>query len=146
MWSVARAAGGLDVNTPYAYVLWGRDFAGTTSVVRDGDDVVAYCTGYRRPDDPSALFVWQVAVAPTHRRLGLGRALLDDLVARTGARAVEATVTAGNAGSWRLFTSLADAHEATVVVTELFTEDDFPDGHEAEQLLRIEPLGPAAER
>ena len=140
MWEVARAAGGLDVNSAYAYVLWVRDFSETTSIVRRGEDVVAYCTGYMRPDATETLFIWQVAVAPTHRRLGLGRAMLGDLVLRSGALAMEATVTLGNESSWRLFRDFADACNANVTITELFAESDFPDGHDAEQLLRIEPL------
>ncbi len=140
MWEVARAAGGLDVNSAYAYLLWVRDFSETTSIVHKGEDVVAYCTAYMRPDATETLFIWQVAVAPTHRRLGLGRAMLSDLVLRSGASAMEATVTLGNESSWRLFRNFADSCNANVTITELFTESDFPDGHDAEQLLRIEPL------
>jgi len=140
MWEVAHSAGGLDVNSAYAYVLWVRDFARTTSIVRDGADVLAYCIAYLRPDAAETLFIWQVAVSPSHRGIGLGRAMLADLVGRTGAEAMEATVTPGNDSSWRLFRGFADACNADVTISELFAESDFPDGHDKEQLLRIEPL------
>jgi diaminobutyrate acetyltransferase len=140
MWGIAHAAGGLDVNSAYAYVLWVRDFSTTTSVVREAGEVVAYCIAYLRPDAPETLFIWQVAVAPTHRGLHLGRAMFDDLVARTGATAMEATVTPGNDASWRLFRGFAAACNASVTVGDLFVSGDFPAGHDDEQLLRIEPL------
>jgi L-2,4-diaminobutyric acid acetyltransferase len=137
---LAERAGGLDVNSTYAYVLWVRDFAATTAVARHGDRLAAYCTGYLRPDAPDTYFVWQVAVDPDFRQRGLARALLDELVARTGARAPEATVTPGNAASRRLFTAFAEAHGATLHTEELFGAQDLGDGHEPEDLFRIEPL------
>jgi L-2,4-diaminobutyric acid acetyltransferase len=140
IWEVARAAGGLDVNTSYAYVLWVRDFASTTAVARDGDRVAAYCTGYLRPEAPDTYFVWQVAVHPDYRKRGLGRAVLDELVARTGARALEATVTPGNLASQRLFAAFAQAHGATLETSPLFAASDFPDEHDPEDLLHIAPL------
>ena len=140
IWRVANAAGGLDVNSSYAYLLWVRDFAATTGVAREGGRVAAYCTGYLRPDDPATYFVWQVAVHPDHRRRGLGLRLLDELVARTGATALEATVTPGNEASQRLFARFAEAHGAGLVTSPLFAATDFPDGHDPEDLLRIGPL------
>lgn len=140
IWRVAHAAGGLDVNSSYAYLLWVRDFAATTAVARDGGRVAAYCTGYLRPDDPGTYFVWQVAVHPDHRRRGLGLRLLDELVDRTGAGALEATVTPGNEASWRLFGRFAEAHGAEMATSPLFAAEDFPDGHDPEDLLRIGPL------
>jgi L-2,4-diaminobutyric acid acetyltransferase len=142
MHEVATAAGGLDVNAPYTYVLWARDFADTTVVARDGGGVVAYCTGFRRPTDPDTLFVWQVAVAPSHRRRGLGHQMLDALVDRVSeVSAVEATVTADNAASLAMFGAFARRRGAELTVSPLFTSDDLGGAHEAEDLLRIGPLG-----
>jgi len=140
LWEVARAAGGLDVNTSYAYVLWVRDFSATTAVARDGERVAAYCTGYLRPDEPDTFFVWQVAVDPEYRRRGLGLALLDELVTRTGARALEATVTPGNDASQRLFAAFAASRGAELRLTPLFEASDFPDEHDPEALLRLSPF------
>jgi L-2,4-diaminobutyric acid acetyltransferase len=140
LWTVARAAGGLDVNPSYAYLLWVRDFAATTAVARDGDRVAAYCTGYLRPDQPDTYFVWQVAVDPDYRRRGLGLRLLDEVVDRTGARALEATVTPDNDASHALFTRFAASRQAKREQRPLFAASDFPDGHDPEDLLRIAPL------
>ena len=37
---LAAAAGGLDVNTRYAYLIWARDFARTTVIARRGGEPV----------------------------------------------------------------------------------------------------------
>jgi L-2,4-diaminobutyric acid acetyltransferase len=138
LWETAQAAGGLDVNPPYAYVLWARDFAETTAVVRDRGRVVAYCTGFRRPDEPSTLFVWQVAVRPEARRRGLGQRMLHHLVDRDdGIDAMEATVTADNAASLAMFGRFAEQRGATTEVSPLFTRAHLGPDHDPEDLVRI---------
>jgi L-2,4-diaminobutyric acid acetyltransferase len=141
MHSVANRAGGLDVNSAYAYVLWVRDFAATTAVARDDAGMLAYCLGYLRPTEPTTYFVWQIAVDPRARGRGLAGALLEEVVDRCGVRALEATVTPDNDASHRLFASFARARAATVTTQPLFSVDDFPARHDPEDLLRLEPLG-----
>ena len=57
-------------------------------------------------------------------------------MARTGATALEATVTPGNRASHRLFAAFADAHGATLRTSPLFVTEDFPDDHDPEDLLQ----------
>lgn len=54
------------------------------AVALDGGVVVGMASGvhYVHPDKPAELWVNEVGVAPSHRRLGLARALLDALFAR----------------------------------------------------------------
>lgn len=157
MWRVARAAG-LDPNSPYKYLLFCRDFAGTSVVARDeggshagpGDGspaeedgaVVGFVTGYRRPAAPDTLFVWQVGVLASCRGRGVASAMLDHLVAtaRTPLRFLEASVTPDNEPSQRLFTGFAARHGAGVERSLLFAADQFPEPHAEEVLLRIGPL------
>ncbi|KOX19706.1 hypothetical protein ADK67_32705 [Saccharothrix sp. NRRL B-16348] len=138
LWRLAVDTGVLDVNSSYAYLLWVRDFAAASAVARAGGEVVGFVTGYARPDAPGTLFVWQVAVAERHRGRGVARAMLDDLVGR-GTTFVETTVTATNEASIRLFTALARDHGVRHTCEPLFTEDLFPDSHEAEELHRLGP-------
>ncbi|CAM3403608.1 diaminobutyrate acetyltransferase [Stackebrandtia soli] len=142
MWTLASASGTLDVNSRYSYLLWCRDFADTSVIVTDGGDYAGFLTGYRRPDSPDTFFVWQIAVADSHRRRGLARRMLDHVVARDGAnpRFVEATVTPDNIPSTRLFESFADANDCPMRRDELFSERALGDGHEPEILFRIGPL------
>ncbi|MER7622128.1 diaminobutyrate acetyltransferase [Streptomyces sp. NPDC126503] len=156
LWRLARDAGGLDLNSPYSYLLWCRDFAGTTAVARDRSGrPVGFVTGYLRPGAPETLFVWQVAVDASHRGTGTAGALLDALTARVaaerGLNRLEATVTPGNTPSDRLFRSYARRHGAAVTREVLFPAEAFPgasaphgtsaaSGHEPEVLYRIGPL------
>ena len=63
LWRLARDSGSLDLNSPYAYLMWCTDFADTAVVATDGDEVVGFVVGHRPPTDPDSAFVWQVAVA-----------------------------------------------------------------------------------
>lgn len=65
-------------------------------VVRDGGRVAAFVFGYRRPESHDTVFVWQVAVAASHRRRGLASKMLHrlaDHLAPRGVRWLEATAT-----------------------------------------------------
>ncbi len=142
MWRVARDSGELDLNSSYMYVLFARDFAATCRVALDGDDVVGFVLGYRRPDDPGCLLVWQIAVDATHRGQGLAGRLLDDLVdtAALAVESVETTITDDNAASQRLFAAFARRRGAGHDVAPLIEAAHFPDDHEPERLHRIAPL------
>lgn len=139
MWRLARDSGALDLNTSYAYLLFARDFARTCRVAVADGAVVGFVLGYRRPDEPETLFVWQVAVDPSQRGRQVAGRLLADVAA--GARFVEASITAGNTASQRLFARFAAECGAPLERGELFAESDFPDpGHATEGLVRIGPL------
>jgi len=144
MWQMA-GANGLDVNSPYHYLVFCRDFADTSVVATVGTEPVGFVTGYRRPDEPETVFVWQVAVATDARRRGVALAMLTDVCDRlrpAGVRYVEATVTPSNEASMALFRSLARTSAAAVEESVLFGADRFPAGadHEEEVLVRIGPF------
>ncbi|MEU3844008.1 diaminobutyrate acetyltransferase [Streptomyces sp. NPDC028635] len=146
LWRIAKDSEALDLNSSYSYLLWCRDFAGTSAVVRREDgEPVGFITGYVRPERPHTLLVWQVAVDAAYRGKGLAAALLDGLTARLAAEHritdVETTITPGNTASERLFTSFAARHGARVEREVLFDAGLFPDGpHDPEVLYRIGPL------
>ncbi|MCM1972887.1 diaminobutyrate acetyltransferase [Streptomyces sp. G1] len=146
LWRIAKDSRTLDLNSSYSYLLWCRDFAGTSAVARDEDGrPVGFVTGYIRPARPRTLLVWQVAVDDAHRGRGVAAALLDGLVARVagayGVTGVETTITPGNTASERLFTSFAERHGAALEREVLFEAGLFPDGpHDSEVLYRIGPL------
>lgn len=161
LWRIARDSRVLDVNSPYAYLLWCRDFAATSAVARLGDDeqIVGFVTGYVRPDDPEVVMVWQVAVDAAARGHGVAGALLDRVFADARRRDpavayLETTITDDNAASRALFSAFAARHGTELVREPLFTEDHFPTGsgdehaagghaaggHAAELLHRIGPI------
>jgi L-2,4-diaminobutyric acid acetyltransferase len=134
----------LDVNSTYAYLLVCIHFAATSIVAERGGAMVGFVSAYLEPDDPAALFVWQVAVAPAARGAGLGGAMLDRLLARPACGAVrfiETTIGPSNEASWRLFTSLARRRRVDLERSPFFAPDAFGmERHEAETLARIGPF------
>ncbi|TDD88173.1 diaminobutyrate acetyltransferase [Actinomadura rubrisoli] len=144
LWRLARDSRVLDVNSPYSYALWCRDFAETSVLARIGGVPAGFITGYVRPARPDTCFVWQVAVAETHRGRGLARRMLDrlgDRLADRGHRFMEATVTPGNAASTAMFESFARDRGCGLERSPLFGAEHFPErGHEPEVLFRIGPF------
>jgi L-2,4-diaminobutyric acid acetyltransferase len=146
LWRIARDSEALDLNSSYSYLLWCRDFAGTSAVARnERGEPVGFITGYVRPERPHTLLVWQVAVDDAYRGRGIAAALLDGLVARVGGEygvtRVETTITPGNTASERLFGAFAERHSAALEREVLFPTSLFPDGpHDAEVLYRIGPF------
>jgi L-2,4-diaminobutyric acid acetyltransferase len=143
-WRLADASRVLDVNSRYAYLLWCRDFAATSVVARRNDEVVGFITGYRRPDQPGTLMVWQVAVDASTRGEGVAGRMLDALVEQVrDIDHLETTVTPDNAASIALFTGFARRREAAVDVEQLFGGAQLAgDGHdhEPEDRYRIGPF------
>lgn len=144
-WLVSSAGGGLDLNSPYAYLLWCRDFADTSVVVRCGAAVVGVTTGFVRPGAPDTIMVWQQAVCASHRRRGLGTLMVAELLARStpgGIRYLEATVGPTNAAPVRTLEHLAHEHHSRITRRPLFPAGVFPTAadHPPEILIRVGPL------
>jgi L-2,4-diaminobutyric acid acetyltransferase len=139
LWRIARDSKTLDLNSPYSYILWCRDFAATSVVARADGEVRGFVTGFDRPEDPGTLFVWQVAVDAAWRGRGLAGRMLAALAGR-GFRFVEATVTPDNTASDRLFTAFARDRDTELRRTPLLPGELFPGDHQPEELYRIGPL------
>nr|WP_037579010.1 diaminobutyrate acetyltransferase [Phaeacidiphilus oryzae] len=147
LWRIARDSRTLDLNSPYSYLLWCRDYADTTVVARRDGEAVGFVTGYRRPERPEVLMVWQVAVDESCRGEGLAGRMLDHLTERlrgAGVRVMETTITPDNTASRRLFAGYAARQGAELERSVLFSAEDFPGGegagHLAEELHRIAPI------
>jgi L-2,4-diaminobutyric acid acetyltransferase len=148
LWRLARDAEGLELNTPYCYVLAADELGDTCLVAEEDGAPLGFVLALRPPRRPQTVFVWQVGVSRAARGRGLGRRLLSELVRRPSCGEVthlEATVTAANAASRALFRSFARSQGARCEVTPRYEPGHFPeDGHEAEELFRIGPLSAPA--
>ncbi|MDQ4104332.1 MAG: diaminobutyrate acetyltransferase [Actinomycetota bacterium] len=143
IWRIARDSNELDLNSSYAYLLWCRDFAGTSAVARADGDVVGFVIGYVRPQAPDTLVTWQIAVHAVHRGRRIATALLHDVMRRAsgaGVTYLETTITSGNEASIGLFGALAARWGAPVQRSPLFHSAQFPDEHDTEELFRIGPF------
>ncbi|MGW4535996.1 diaminobutyrate acetyltransferase [Nocardia sp. NPDC004340] len=143
MWQIAENSRVLDTNSSYAYLLWCRDFPATSMVAEIDGEVAGFVIGYTRPSWPNVLFVWQVAVDQPHRGHGLGVDMLDALLERTTAHGItqlETTISPDNPASVAMFAALARRRGAALTRTTLFSADQFPGGHQPEDLYRIAPV------
>jgi L-2,4-diaminobutyric acid acetyltransferase len=117
-------------------------------VAEEGGELLGAVIGFRPPDAPDTLFVWQIMVAERGRNRGLGRRMLLWLArhnAAPGVRYLAATVTPSNQASQRMFRGFARAVGAACEESLLFPAALFPGGgHEEERLFRIGPFAPGA--
>jgi L-2,4-diaminobutyric acid acetyltransferase len=139
-----QASPPLDLNSEYAYLLQASHFSATCRVARlteHPSQIAAYVSGYALPGQPDILFIWQVAVSPTHRGQGLAIALLENLVYNQEQplfRALQTTISPDNVASIALFTRLAkrtksDINKQIFFSTALFGSSD----HAAEDLYTV---------
>jgi len=147
LWRVARDSKVLDLNSSYAYLMWCRDFPGTSAVARVDGAVVGFVMGFLRPQAPDTVMVWQVAVDAAQRGRNLAGRMLHALIDRLspqGVRWLHTTVSPSNEPSIRLFSALARDRGTGIERRDLFTPEDFPPGepagHEAEDLYVIGPF------
>ncbi|WP_106767577.1 diaminobutyrate acetyltransferase [Paenibacillus faecalis] len=145
IWGLIRDTGSLDLNSPYCYIMLGDYFKDTCMIAEHEGDIVGFISAFRSPRNPETLFVWQVAVAGSHRRQGIARTMLEGILNRSacrGVRFIEATVSPSNIASRRLFLSYAEEKSIPSTVTVGYGADTFPDGtsHEDEPLFVIGPF------
>ncbi len=134
----------LDLNAVYCYLLLCSHFAATSVVAERDGELLGAITGYRPPQQPDTLFIWQVAVSDKARGEGLARRMLNHIVDRQacdGVQFMETTVTGDNRASWALFESFARQREAQIERGVLFErERHFRGAHDSEILARIGPF------
>jgi L-2,4-diaminobutyric acid acetyltransferase len=144
MHALVRASPPLDENSTYAYLLVCTHFSDTSVVAELDDRLLGFVSAYLEPAAPGVVFIWQVAVAPSARGLGVGRRLLREVLARPScahARFLETTITPSNDASWRLFRALARELGTRCESVATFSGAEVGgEAHEDEQLLRIGPL------
>lgn len=130
----------LDLNSTYAYLLLCEHHAETCVIAESDGKIAGVITGYRHPQRPDTLFVWQVAVSPDFRRQALAARMLEQLFSNGRYRYIETTISPDNAPSHNLFQQFAERHGVPLDTSPLFAASDFGSGnHQAEPLYRLGP-------
>ncbi len=141
---LVEASPPLDPNSIYCNLLQCSHFADTAVVVRDGDELVGFVTGYIEPRNPDTLFIWQVGIAKSARGKGLAKRMLKHLLKRSicrDVRYIETTITPDNEASWALFRSLTRDLDTELDSRVYFEkEPHFGGEHDDEHLLIIGPF------
>lgn len=147
MWRLARESGVLEENAEYTYHMFTHFFGEASTVAELDGEAVGFIAGFRPPDRPDTVFVWQIAVAPEARGRGLAATMLHGLLRRLrdDVRYLEASVTPSNEASQRTFRSIARDLRTHCSEEILFPGDRFHGpSHEDEVLFRIGPIDPSA--
>lgn len=136
----------LDTNSSYCNLLQCSHFASTSIAAERNGEMVGFISGYRVPDRPDTLFVWQVAVAESARGIGLASRMLIELMARQELQDVsylETTITEDNKASWALFRAVAKRWGGEFNSSGwMDKEQHFDDAHDSEALIRIGAIDP----
>ncbi len=136
----------LDRNSAYCHLVQCTHFADTCVLAEREGRVVGWLSAHRPPSAPEQIFVWQVAVHPGARGAGLGRRMIEALLARPSAwnaTVLTASITEDNSASWRLFTAFAEDRGLELRRTKLFDrEAHFAGAHDTEWQAAIGPLPP----
>lgn len=134
----------LDINSSYCNLLQCSHFADTSVVAERSGEIVGFISGHLKPQSPETLFIWQVAVAPQARGIGLAFQMLEHILARPQCHTVnhlETTITKDNRPSWGLFKRLAQKHQAELQSSVWMDKDThFAGQHDSEHLVRIGPF------
>lgn len=143
MWEFVRAAGALELNPSYAYILICQHFGNTCLVAEKDGRMVGFVLAYVPPRQPDTVFVWQIGVSREVRGRGVGHKLLRQLLALDGCRNVtflEASITPSNKPSQNLFRAFARKNGVPCRKLPFFPAEFFPEEHEPEHLYRLGPL------
>ena len=134
----------LDTNSMYCNLLQASHFAETSvAAILDGE-VAGFISGYRLPQQPDTLFVWQVAVGEQARGQGLATKMIKSILARPSnqdIKRIETTITPDNKASWALFEGLARKLD-TQIDSEVYFDKDkhFAGQHKTEMLVKVGPF------
>lgn len=125
-----------------------QPFAETAVAAVLENELVGFISGYRIPQRPETLFVWQVAVGEKARGQGLAGRMLKEILLREQNRdikRIETTITPDNKASWALFESLARKLDTEISSSVMFDrKQHFADQHDTEMLVKVGPFKPIA--
>jgi L-2,4-diaminobutyric acid acetyltransferase len=134
----------LDLNSLYCYLLICEHFNETSVVVQHEDSIKGFISAYIHPKKDDTLFIWQVAVDSSMRKMGLAMKMAMVILGRDNARKIkfiETTVSPSNEASSRFFHSLASTLKTGLTKETFITDSMFgKEAHEEEILFRIGPF------
>lgn len=133
----------LDLNSRYCNLLQTFHFKETSCAAECPDGQLwGFISGYMIPYTDNTLFIWQVAVSTKARGLGVGKAMIMDILTRGyyDIHRIHTTITEDNGPSWGMFSSLARDLNAAMSTRLLFDEDKHFEGRQNSEILL--DLGP----
>ncbi|MGR3321832.1 MAG: diaminobutyrate acetyltransferase [Pseudooceanicola sp.] len=140
IWELVRACKPLDENSMYCNIVQAEHFRDTCVVAEMDGEIVGWISGHMIPSKDE-IFVWQVAVSPKARGLGLGKKMLVELIERDAcddATHLKTTITEDNDASWALFRGFARAIGGELSDEPHYESDTHFEGrHDTEHMVTI---------
>lgn len=132
----------LDENSMYCNLLQCSHFSDTSIAAEADGQLVGFISGYRLPQQPNTLFVWQVAVDSSQRGKGLASRMLEQLVRWVpNVTYLHTTITPDNKASWSTFKRFALNLGAPLNHHVFFDKHQhFAGKHDSEELVVIGPF------
>lgn len=146
MFDIASATPAVDTYPEYFYLTMCRDFAATSLVAHEGDTPVAYALAYAKHEDPSVLFIWQLASVQRPRNRGVAKRLIRGLInSRLDTLFyVEATIDLQNNIIYNVLNKIAVEYGVPMNTFPLFEARHFSANHPPEHLIKLGPFRKAA--
>jgi len=145
IWDLVRACKPLDENSMYCNLIQCDHFRDTCVVAELDGKILGWVSAYVMPSEPDTLFVWQVAVSPDARGMGLGTKMLGHILDRDVCEDVtrlQTTITRGNEASWSLFRRFCERRFGRFDSQPHFIRDDhFMGLHPTEYMVTIKLPG-----
>lgn len=138
--NLIKTGGTLDLNSEYLYLLQCTHFKQSCCVALINDEIVGFVSGYRVPNSPNTLFIWQVAVSSKCRGQNLAARMIINIKDELKSEYILSTVSPSNSSSIRVFEKIAKAQNTTLTKEVLFAKEDFLDAHEEEVQFCIGPI------
>ena len=134
----------LDQNSAYCNLLQCSHFSESCIIAEIDNKILGWISGYQIPNNQKQLFIWQVAVHPDARGLGVAKKMLENLLNRENLIKINflnTTITENNKASWSLFKGFALSKQTKLVKTPFFEKKiHFNNKHETEFLVSIGPF------
>jgi L-2,4-diaminobutyric acid acetyltransferase len=143
IYDLVRSCSSLDQNSNYLYLLLCSHFDKYTLTAKSNSNLIGFVSAYQHPKHIDTLFIWQIAVLPEYRKLGIASEMLArliELASSDGLSYIEATVTPSNSASFNMFKKIANLYQTDLKKSVCFPKKLFINGHEEEILLRIGPI------
>lgn len=146
IWELVRSCKPLDENSMYCNLVQADHFRDTCIVAELNNKILGWISGHIIPN-ADELFIWQVAVSPEMRGMGLGRKMLSHLIKRDAcnrAAYLKTTITKDNNASWALFRGFARDVGGALRHKPHFERNTHFDGlHNTEHLVTVSLPKPA---
>lgn len=140
IWELVRSCKPLDENSMYCNLVQADHFRDTCIVAELDNKILGWVSGHMIPN-VDELFIWQVAVSPEVRGMGLGHKMLAHLITRdacNGAAYLKTTITKDNDASWALFHGFARGVGGALCHKPHFERNAHFDGlHNTEHLVTV---------